>query len=129
MGFLPPGLEQEASATAKGDDLFGSGYIYRITAPRASVVPIYTGDITTPHMDEGRVTVKLMEQDGIIKLIDKPAIPIEELMNHISGPDFPTGGIICGNQGIKNAYQTGKGLITVRARINTGETKSGKKSL
>ncbi len=67
--------------------------------------------------------------DGLIKLLDKPEVTIDELMNHIKGPDFPTGGIICGIEGIKKAYQTGKGLITVRARLSTSEAKGGRKNI
>ncbi|MEM4263563.1 MAG: DNA topoisomerase (ATP-hydrolyzing), partial [Candidatus Woesearchaeota archaeon] len=61
--------------------------------------------------------------DGAIKLIEQPTIIPEELMQNIKGPDFPTGGIICGSSGIKEAYQTGKGKIIVRAKINVEETK------
>jgi DNA gyrase subunit A len=54
--------------------------------------------------------------NGIIALIDKPDITIKELMQHIRGPDFPTGGFIHGMDGIKKAYETGRGQITMRAR-------------
>jgi len=54
--------------------------------------------------------------DGIIATIDDPEITIEELMEYIKGPDFPTGGIIMGKSGIRNAYTTGRGRIVVRAR-------------
>ncbi len=54
--------------------------------------------------------------DGIIAFIDNPDIEIEELMRHIEGPDFPTGGIICGIEGIKHAYKTGRARIIVRAK-------------
>ncbi|NLY19004.1 MAG: DNA gyrase subunit A [Clostridiaceae bacterium] len=53
--------------------------------------------------------------DGIIQTIDNPDIEVEELMEYIKGPDFPTGGIIQGTRGIKEAYKTGKGRIVVRA--------------
>lgn len=55
--------------------------------------------------------------DGIIKFIENPEITTEELMEYIKGPDFPTGGIICGREGIEKAYETGKGIIKVRAKI------------
>jgi DNA gyrase subunit A len=64
--------------------------------------------------------------DGIIKVIDKPDVEIAELMEIVKGPDFPTGGIICGIKGVRDAYTTGKGLITVRARITTEEVKGGR---
>ena len=54
--------------------------------------------------------------DGCIAYIDNPDIDTLELMEHIKGPDFPTGGIILGNSGIKKAYETGRGSITIRSR-------------
>lgn len=54
--------------------------------------------------------------DGTIALIDNPNITIEELMRYIKGPDFPTGGVIVGKKGIYEAYKTGKGKITLRAK-------------
>ena len=53
--------------------------------------------------------------DGIIKVIDNPEITIDELNKIIKGPDFPTGGIIIGKQGIRDAYRTGRGRVVVRA--------------
>jgi DNA gyrase subunit A len=55
--------------------------------------------------------------DGVIALIDEPNIEIGQLMQHIKGPDFPTGAIICGRKGIENAYKTGRGRIIVRAKV------------
>jgi len=54
--------------------------------------------------------------EGLIRLIDNPDITVEQLMEAIPGPDFPTGGIICGRQGILDGYRTGRGKITLRAR-------------
>jgi len=54
--------------------------------------------------------------DGVIALIDNPDIPIDDMMKYIKGPDFPTGGLILGKQGIRDAYATGKGKILIRAR-------------
>ncbi len=54
--------------------------------------------------------------DGIIKVIDEPEVSIRELMQIIKGPDFPTAGIIFGYEGIKNAYETGRGSIRIRAK-------------
>lgn len=54
--------------------------------------------------------------DGCIAYIDNPEIDTLGLMNYIKGPDFPTGGIILGNSGIKKAYETGRGSITIRSR-------------
>jgi DNA gyrase subunit A len=54
--------------------------------------------------------------NGLIALIENPALTIDELMDHIPGPDFPTGGFICGEGPIRDAYHTGRGILTVRAR-------------
>ena len=54
--------------------------------------------------------------DGLVALIDNPDISVDDLMQYIPGPDFPTGGIIQGRQGIAQAYRTGRGRIIVRAR-------------
>ena len=56
--------------------------------------------------------------DAIIATIDNPDISVEELMSHVKGPDFPTGGIIFGSAGIKEAYATGRGKIIVRGKAN-----------
>ncbi len=58
--------------------------------------------------------------------IDDPEITIDGLMKHITGPDFPTGGTIYGTQGIRDAYVTGRGRITVRARFTVESTNTGK---
>lgn len=64
--------------------------------------------------------------DATIMLIDKPSTPVKELMKAVKGPDFPTGGIIMGKKGIKNAYETGRGSITVRGRAEIEEAKGGR---
>jgi DNA gyrase subunit A len=61
--------------------------------------------------------------DGIIKQIDNPNIAVSELMECIKGPDFPTGGLICGRNGIINAYSTGRGKVIVRAKTHLEEVK------
>lgn len=55
--------------------------------------------------------------DAIIKMIDDPNVTVKELMKIVKGPDFPTGGIICGRQGILDGYTTGRGRITVRGEV------------
>ncbi|MGD8256664.1 MAG: DNA gyrase subunit A [Desulfobacterales bacterium] len=55
--------------------------------------------------------------DGIKALIDHPEISIEELLDYVPGPDFPTGGIIYGTKGIKEAFKTGRGIMRIRARV------------
>jgi DNA gyrase subunit A len=59
--------------------------------------------------------------DGLIRLIDDPNVSVEQLMETIPGPDFPTGGIICGRQGIRDGYTTGRGKVTLRARADIRE--------
>jgi len=61
--------------------------------------------------------------EGIIAQIDNPEITVLELMQHIKAPDFPTGGLICGTNGVVNAYTTGKGVITLRAKTEIEEKK------
>lgn len=64
--------------------------------------------------------------DGITAVIDDPMITIDELMNYIPGPDFPTGGVIMGKSGIRNAYTTGRGRVILRAKAEIEEDSSGK---
>lgn len=64
--------------------------------------------------------------DGLCALIDNPEATMEELMEHIKGPDFPTGGIIMGRSGIRAAYGTGRGRVIVRARAEIEEEKNGR---
>lgn len=65
--------------------------------------------------------------DGAVALIDNPHITIDELMEIVKGPDFPTGGIIHGVKGIRSAYETGRGRVVIRARADIDE--SGKRPL
>ncbi|OGC36382.1 DNA gyrase subunit A [candidate division WOR-1 bacterium RIFOXYB2_FULL_48_7] len=67
--------------------------------------------------------------DGIVHVVDNPEAENEELLNFVKGPDFPTGGLICGRQGIKDAYLTGRGLLTVRARTSIEEVKGDKQAV
>jgi DNA gyrase subunit A len=67
--------------------------------------------------------------DGISYLIDHPDATVEDLGRIIRGPDFPTGGIIQGREGIRNAYASGRGRIVIRARAHTEETERGKVSI
>ncbi|XOQ43110.1 MAG: DNA gyrase subunit A [Clostridium sp.] len=64
--------------------------------------------------------------DGLCTLIDNRDATLEDLMQHIKGPDFPTGGIIMGRSGIRAAYATGRGRIVVRARAEIEEEKNGR---
>lgn len=63
--------------------------------------------------------------DGCVAYIDNPEIDTLGLMQHIKGPDFPTGGVILGNKGIKQAYETGRGSITIRSKARI-EEKNGR---
>jgi len=65
--------------------------------------------------------------DGLIAMIDDPNITVHELMSVITGPDFPTGGLICGRAGIREAYETGRGVITMRALTHVEKSKGGKR--
>ncbi len=67
--------------------------------------------------------------DAITILIDQPDISIEELIQHIPGPDFPTAGMIMGTQGIKQAYLKGRGGIRIRARHHIEELKAGRQAI
>ncbi|KJS13412.1 MAG: DNA gyrase subunit A [Peptococcaceae bacterium BRH_c8a] len=67
--------------------------------------------------------------DGVIMMIDNPETEIEDLMESIKGPDFPTGAIIMGREGIRSAYQTGRGSIKVRAKADIEVSKSGKNTI
>lgn len=67
--------------------------------------------------------------DGVCCLIDHPNATLDELMEHIKGPDFPTGGIIMGRSGIRAAYATGRGKITLRAKTHIEEFKNGRERI
>jgi len=67
--------------------------------------------------------------DAICAYIDNPEITVEELMEHIKGPDFPTGGIIQGRQGIKDAFETGRGRIVIRSKTEIEVSDSGRETI
>jgi DNA gyrase subunit A len=67
--------------------------------------------------------------DATIAYIDDPEMEVEGLMRHIKGPDFPTGGIILGHAGIKDAYETGRGRVRIQARVHVEPLKQGKEAL
>ena len=67
--------------------------------------------------------------DGIIAVMDNPDITTAELMEKIPGPDFPTGGYIVGRSGIRQAYETGRGSIVIRSKVDVVEEKNGKHQL
>lgn len=63
---------------------------------------------------------------GVVALIDNPHITVQGLMEHIPGPDFPTGGIICGKHGIWKGYETGRSTVVVRSKTTIEEKKNGR---
>jgi DNA gyrase subunit A len=67
--------------------------------------------------------------NGIKAYLDNNSIEIKELMSHITAPDFPTGGIIYGYEGVREAYETGRGKVTLRARANTEELRGGREQI
>src|SRR5438132_856257 len=67
--------------------------------------------------------------DAIIAMIDDPGIDVEKLMKHIKGPDFPTGAVILGRAGIRDAYRSGRGRIVMRARAHIEELRGGKTAI
>ena len=67
--------------------------------------------------------------DGVLALADNPAITTEELMEIIPGPDFPTGGIILGRSGIRRAYETGRGSIVIRGKVEIQQSSTGKETI
>ena len=67
--------------------------------------------------------------NGVLALLEKPEISVEELMGYIPGPDFPTGAIICGQNGIREAYRSGRGSIKVRSVTNIEEVRPGKQAI
>jgi DNA gyrase subunit A len=67
--------------------------------------------------------------DALVALIDEPEIDVDRLTRHIKGPDFPTGGIILGREGIREAYRSGRGRIVMRARAHIEELRGGKSAI
>jgi DNA gyrase subunit A len=67
--------------------------------------------------------------DAIVAMIDEPGIDVEKLMKHVKGPDFPTGAIIVGRSGIRDAYRSGRGRIVMRARAHIEELRGGKTAI
>jgi DNA gyrase subunit A len=67
--------------------------------------------------------------DGVVAMLDNPKVTLPQLMKHIKGPDFPTGGIIMGRDGIKDAFTTGRGSIRIRGRVAVEEDSKGRQRL
>jgi DNA gyrase subunit A len=67
--------------------------------------------------------------DAVVALIDKPNASADDLMKHVKGPDFPTGGVVVGRSGIRDAYRTGRGRVVMRARAHVEELRGGKSAI
>jgi DNA gyrase subunit A len=67
--------------------------------------------------------------DGICAQIDKPDITLKELMQHVKGPDFPTGCMVCGLEGVKQYFETGRGSVKVRGKLGLEELKGGREQI
>lgn len=67
--------------------------------------------------------------NGLIALIEDPSMSVHRLMEIITGPDFPTGGFICGRAGIREAYETGRGVVIMRSRSHVEQRKNGAESI
>ena len=67
--------------------------------------------------------------DAVVQLIDKPGANADDLMKHVKGPDFPTGAIIVGRSGVRDAYRTGRGRIVMRARAHVEELRGGRNAI
>ena len=67
--------------------------------------------------------------DAIVQLIEKPDANVDDLMAHVKGPDFPTGAIIVGRSGIRDAYRAGRGRIIMRARAHVEELRGGRNAI
>ena len=67
--------------------------------------------------------------DAIVQMIDEPDSNVDDLMKHVKGPDFPTGGYIIGRSGIRDAYRSGRGRIVMRARAHIEELRGGKSAV
>src|SRR5699024_11756771 len=81
----------------------------------------YATDIPPHHLGE--------VIDGVIMMIDKPSVTVEELMTAITGPDYPTGGTVQGVKGIKQAYETGKGRIVVRSKTSVEKMRGNREKV
>jgi DNA gyrase subunit A len=67
--------------------------------------------------------------DAIVELIDNPDANVDDLMKHVKGPDFPSGAVVVGRSGIRDAYRTGRGRIVMRARAHIEELRGGKNAI
>ena len=105
------GSEQEPSVLpAKLPNLLLNGQIGIAVGMATSIPPHNLGELV----------------DAAVELIDNPEATIDDLLKHVKGPDFPTGAVVYGGAPMKQAYQTGRGSVTIRAVANIEETKKGR---
>lgn len=136
---LPPAAERYTEARLSG---FAAEMLADLDKDTVDMVPNYDGRVKEPMVLPSRFPNLLVNGSGgiavgmatsipphnlgevckaVIRLIDKPSVSIEELMEDIPGPDFPTGGVICGRQGIYDGYRTGRGKVVIRAHAKIDE--------
>lgn len=136
---LPPAAERYTEARLSG---FAAEMLADLDKETVDMVPNYDGRVKEPTVLPSRFPNLLVNGSGgiavgmatsipphnlgevckaVIRLIDKPTVSIEELMEDIPGPDFPTGGVICGRQGIYDGYRTGRGKVVIRAHAKIDE--------
>jgi len=93
-------------------------------------VPNFSESTTEPHVLPAVYPNLLVNgSEGIARIIDKPEVGVEELMQVLPGPDFPTAGLILGRKGIHEAYHTGRGVVTMQARVSIEPLDNGRESI
>lgn len=139
LAGLPPAAERYTEARLSH---FAAEMLADLDKETVEMVPNYDGRVKEPMVLPSRFPNLLVNGSGgiavgmatsipphnltevcnaIIHLIDHPSATIDELIQHIPGPDFPTGGVICGRQGIFDGYRTGRGKVIIRARAKIDE--------
>ena len=139
LAGLPPAAERYTEARLSG---FAAEMLNDLDKDTVDMVPNYDGRVKEPMVLPSRFPNLLVNGSGgiavgmatsipphnlgevckaVIRLIDKPSVTIDELMQDVPGPDFPTGGVICGRQGISDGYRTGRGKVIIRARARIDE--------
>lgn len=139
LAGLPPAAERYTEARLSH---FAAEMLADLDKDTVDMVPNYDGRVKEPMVLPSRFPNLLVNGSGgiavgmatsipphnlsevcsaTIHLIDHPSATIDDLIQHIPGPDFPTGGVICGRQGIYDGYRTGRGKVIIRARAKVDE--------
>src|SRR6266540_448013 len=116
VGFIPnfDGYEQEPVVLpARFPNLLANGSAGNAVGLATNIPPHNLGELI----------------DALLAAIDKPNITVRELMKHVKGPDFPTAGFIIGTEGIKEAYENGRGSIKMRARVEIEENRQARQQI